>query len=367
MKSQAQGALVHFATVQALRFIAAAAVVLLHSTFYTSERLDPTLPLYTAGANGVRLFFVISGLVMMLSTAGLAGQRHVWRGFAARRIARIVPLYWAVTAVKLATLIALPSVVLHAKLDWVVALCSFLFIPVYNTEGVVQPLMAVGWTLNIEMFFYALFSLALALRIHPLRFLPAVFLVLTIASEFKSHAWPAPAFLYCDPVILDFLAGMLIARWLQTGKSLPSWLAFILLLGGLVLLFRPYPKVYDLTLVESLSVTLLSACAVLGAVSLEKIFAPRLPGWLLFLGAASYSLYLVHPLIAPLPPTVLAKFGLALSHFSVASAFVLSLCASLMVYLFFERPVTRVLGVWLRQREVDPLVAVADQCSKASR
>jgi exopolysaccharide production protein ExoZ len=362
--AQTQGAAVHFTTIQALRFVAAAAVVLLHSTFYTSERLDPTLTLYTAGANGVRLFFVISGLVMMLSTARLAGGRHVWRGFAARRIVRIVPLYWAVTAVKLAALIALPSVVLHAKLDWVVALCSFLFIPVYNTEGVVQPLMAVGWTLNIEIFFYALFSLALALRMHPLRLLPALFLVLTIASEFKSHAWPAPAYLYCDPVILDFLAGMLIARWLQTGKSLPSWLAFMLLLGGLVLLFRPYPKVYDLTLMESLAVTLLAACVVLGAVSLEKIFAPRLPGWLLFLGAASYSLYLIHPLIAPLPPAILAKLGLPLSLFSVVSAFALSLCAGLMVYLLFERPVTRALSVWLGRREIDTSVSVADRHSR---
>ncbi len=341
-------------TVQALRFIAAGAVVALHATFYTFERLDSSLGLYTPGANGVRLFFVISGFVMIMSTDRLRDMPGGWLRFATKRIARIVPLYWAVTLVKLVMLLAVPSVVLHARFDWLVALCSFLFIPAYNTEGVIQPLIAVGWTLNIEMFFYMLFTLALACRIRPTLFIAPIFLFLTVASAFKTRGWPAPAFLYCDPVILDFLAGMLIARWLQRGGRLPKLLAATLLAAGMFVLFRPHPKAYELTLGESLLVTLTSACVVLGAVSLETVLAKRIPRWMLYLGATSYSLYLVHPLVAPLPPTLLAKLGLPYPLLSIGLCVVVALLAGIAVFHFFEKPVTHFVatcaGGWIERK-----------------
>lgn len=45
-----------FNSIQWLRFIAAFLVVCLHSTFYTKERLDPSIELYNSGGNRVPLF-----------------------------------------------------------------------------------------------------------------------------------------------------------------------------------------------------------------------------------------------------------------------------------------------------------------------
>jgi peptidoglycan/LPS O-acetylase OafA/YrhL len=57
--------------VQILRFVAAALVLVTHISVYYQERLFPGAGTWSAGASGVSLFFVISGLVMYISSVGL--------------------------------------------------------------------------------------------------------------------------------------------------------------------------------------------------------------------------------------------------------------------------------------------------------
>lgn len=63
-------------SIQLLRAIAATAVVVYH------------IPLFREGAWGVDIFFVISGFIMALVTE--RSTRH----FFAKRVIRVVPLYW---------------------------------------------------------------------------------------------------------------------------------------------------------------------------------------------------------------------------------------------------------------------------------
>src|SRR5207237_5929129 len=82
--------------------------------------------------------------------------------FLGRRIARIVPIYWTVTTIYLAVALSAPSLLNSEFLGAGGVLASYLFIPVTRPDGLVQPLYGLGWTLNYEMFFYVLFSLAVA-------------------------------------------------------------------------------------------------------------------------------------------------------------------------------------------------------------
>ena len=212
-------------TIQALRFIAAFAVVIVHSTFYTKERLAD-ISLYDRGTNGVRLFFVISGFVMIASTLGLVDRPKAGVVFAVKRLIRIVPVYWVATLFKLAIMLIIPGAALHAALDTDYIVKSFFFIPALNSDLKLYPVLGVGWTLNFEIFFYLLFTVTLLLRLDPIRFIAPILLVDAAAWYFVSPEWPIPAQFWANPIVLDFLAGMVIARLWSRGRLLPSAVAW---------------------------------------------------------------------------------------------------------------------------------------------
>src|SRR3954452_19207192 len=74
------------------RGIAAMMVVFLHA-YFQSEDFAPFLPWRSAPA-AVDIFFVISGVIMMVTT-----QRVGPAQFIQRRLLRIVPLYWVYTLI----------------------------------------------------------------------------------------------------------------------------------------------------------------------------------------------------------------------------------------------------------------------------
>jgi len=327
-------------TVRALRFVAALAVICVHSTFYTHERLAPGLPVYDQGAHGVRLFFVISGFVMILSSERLATQARGWLTFAIKRILRIVPLYWLMLLLKIAMLLGTRNLALHTKLDPIFALKSFLFIPALDLDGKIMPLHGVGWTLNFEMFFYLLFTIALLLRMPPVRFIAPVLVLCAALSLLVTPDWPVALQFYCNPVVVDFLAGMMIARWCQRGLVLPAGIAWALVAIGLLGLFLPIlPDTHSLG--PSLLITAFSAATIVGAGALEPRIGTRLPSWAVFMGAASYSLYLIHPLIAPISPTVFARLHLHWAIPAVLGSIAVALVSGALLYVFVETPMSR--------------------------
>jgi exopolysaccharide production protein ExoZ len=204
--------------------------------FYVSERLAPGYQYWKRGAVGVDLFFVLSGFVMASSSGRYVADPQGWKTFIRRRITRIVPLYWLATTIKLLVLLVSPSFILHAQFSVAKIAASYLFLPSRNVDGEIRPLLAVGWTLNMEMFFYLLLALALKFRWNLFGFMAAVIVPLALASHFFYPGWPVIAF-YLNPVVLDFLFGMVIARYFQGGPKLPPVAAALLILSGFAGLF----------------------------------------------------------------------------------------------------------------------------------
>ena len=88
---------VRLENVQALRGVAVLLVMMFHlhgleSLFVRGAHLLPSA--CGIGRGGVDLFFVISGLVMVVSTHGRWGGLRTGGRFLLRRILRIYPLYW---------------------------------------------------------------------------------------------------------------------------------------------------------------------------------------------------------------------------------------------------------------------------------
>ena len=104
------------------------------------------------------MFFVISGFIMTM----IAGDGTFRPGrFLSRRALRIVPAYWAATFMVAALALALPNQFRTTVPTIEGLIKSLLFIPSLNPKA---PLLALGWTLDFEAFFYVVFASLFFLR-----------------------------------------------------------------------------------------------------------------------------------------------------------------------------------------------------------
>jgi len=346
----------NFEGIQGLRFIAALLVVITHSTFYATERLGAGGDIWARGVCGVDIFFVISGFVMVASTMRTWGRDDAWKNFALRRLIRIVPMYWLATTAKLSTFLISPAAILHSHPTILHIVSSYLFIPTTNSEGEYAPLLGVGWTLDYEMFFYALFALALFAKKNVFAYLGAILSVASVASIFCTPGLPAIT-MYANSIVLEFFFGMLIAGLLhKSNYRLPLWASVSLVLAGGALLFAPYhnmPHVGPRVLADGLPAALL----VLGVVALEPQLKGRIPRLVILFGDASYVLYLFHPLIAPIAPEFLRKLGIHIFSLSILLSISLALCVTALIHLSIERYATNQLKKLFFSRPVSTAAA----------
>ena len=328
-----------FEGIQATRFLAAFLVLVTHSTFYVSTRITPGSNLWVNGAQGVSIFFVISGFVMMLSASALMGQPGAVRRFVTGRLVRIVPLYWTLNIVKLGLLVFVPSMVLaHPTVSNVVL--SLLFVPSRNSGGIVETFYGVGWTLNFEMFFYLVVAVALAIKRPILSVVTPVLIAFAALSLIRTDAWPAVTDL-CRPIVLNFLWGAAIA-WLHLrGIRLPAVAALGFVAAGVAAIILS-PDAFGLQFPYGL--------LVFGIVSLEPWLKGRVPRWLIFGGDASYSLYLVHPLVGVAVTVVLHRLNIVSAPLAMAMIIAVCLAVAAVTYRYFERPVTEALQRRFRLR-----------------
>lgn len=278
-------------SVQYLRGIAALLVLLTHALLHPLPREVPGY--VRIGSLGVTLFFVISGFIMVLISG--AGPFDRWR-FYRRRILRVVPLYWLATLAVAAVAIVAPTVLRNTSFDIGRLVMSLLFIPHFRADGATVPLLKLGWSLNVEMFFYACFGVFAFLRAaRRVAVLSAIFITLAAlgqAVRFDSAILQVYTLWDLTSFTLGMWAGLATLRGWRVGGG-TAGIAVVALAGaGLIgagFVVAPGRMVNALTVsLHAIGSTLL----LLSALAAE----PRLPRWRLptLIGDASYSIYLVH-------------------------------------------------------------------------
>ncbi len=279
--------------IQSLRAVAALSVVYLHVV--SDAGLNLTIG---AGSFGVDLFFVISGFTM-----AYVGKLPA-RQFVIRRCIRIVPFYWMATLGTFCIAYVNPALVQSAAADVRHLVYSLAFLPYPNGTGRLQPMLALGWTLNYEMYFYALFAVALTLteRFAPL--LACLMIGTVWAAITLSGTHNRTALFYADPIVFEFAFGVLVHY--VTSQALRAETRFVGPSGLRRLLsITAAASVVALPLLEHFSTRsrvvtagLPAAVLVLAAVLLElKCRVVESRPWTDLLGDASYILYLVHPYV----------------------------------------------------------------------
>ncbi|MCK1396146.1 acyltransferase [Bradyrhizobium sp. 1] len=338
---------------QALRAVAAYMVVIYHFLGQQVSQLYPETRMLSFGAAGVDIFFVISGFIMVVTTMK---RESTPSDFLSHRIARIGPVYWVVTLLLFSmTLYGFKPVgIMRMEPDWLAK--SLLFIP-FDRDGRVEPIISVGWTLNYEMFFYVLFAASLFVRQALTRtlLLCAVMAALVIVPFFVETGLLGT--FYTTPIILEFAFGCALgyaftrAPSAKLGSPVPFYAAIAL--GGLIIILAqifhqgPEPELTGFTrpFVWGAAGLLIVA----GAVFLERMGRVVPYDWLVELGNASYSIYLIHALLlhaASKTAKMLFPLGFASLGFNLVIAVIGSAVVGLLLYRTVELPA----NLWLRTR-----------------
>lgn len=324
--------------IQALRGIAAVLVVIGHAFTETVQaREDLVIPKFDFGI-GVDIFFLISGFVMALSASRLATETSPAKEFILRRIIRIVPLYWLYSAGMLLAIAALPGALNNSTTDVFSIVSSFLFIPHQNASGSFHPVLALGWTLNYEMYFYIMF--ALALQFGGLKYwLPALWGAI-LFSVFAKYIISGIFDFWGDSIILEFLVGATIAKIYKDFHINRSKIYFLLGVQTAVLVYFA---------ISSNNSERIFALGVPSLIFFFTVVFLMPESWLKistpisrYIGDSSYSLYLSHPFTLGVTKIVWSK---ASPHHEMHYVYIaLSVLACIFIgrasYLLIEAPVT---------------------------
>lgn len=330
-------------SLQAGRGLAAFAVLLFHANQTLSLPKyfgrEPA-PLFRWGNSGVQFFFVLSGFVILLAHTPDIGHPRTLPSFLWKRFRRLYPMLWIVLLLVLAAFLLHPALGTGVQQRVPSIVSAFAIAP-----GSHELLLAPEWTLRHEVLFYGVFSLLLINRMLGLAaitvwLLPSLWLVITgrLTSE--------PSLI--NPNHLLFAMGMVACMIFQRHLLRRGGAVAAVILGAaafiLACLLRnghsPFvPDHYDQLFGVS------SALLIVGLVVLERQGRLSSARWLIFLGEASYAIYLIHdPIVSAMAKVTSNPQRHLLPQVAFALTCSAALAGGILFHIACERPLLRLLS-----------------------
>ena len=326
-------------SIDLLRVFGVCLMVGFHTQATFAER-DAGVPygnLFAAGYRGADLFFVISGFVIVAAYGADMGRRDHLSRYLLRRVVRIYPaLAIASAAALLVYLSGFGGSAKRMKLAPESIVDSVLALP-QNGFALVNT----SWTLTYEVFFYALFGLAvLDRRLGVAALLAWQGACLLFAAPFL-HLVPPSA--YLRSFSLEIGIGMTCA-WIASGLGSPRarapWAAMAAFgLASFLLGMRMDNQSARAGLLCGLG----AGALVLGTARLEH--AGWRPGFepLVRLGQASYSVYLIHFSVVAIFVSVAIRLALPVTDALALACAGVAITAGVVFDRVVDRPIRRML------------------------
>lgn len=319
-----------------LRGVCAFGIMIFHYTGWGSESSSSFMG--RVGIYGVSIFYILSGLTLNhvyneklnISVEGILN-------FFKKRIFRIFPLLWLVTIL---------SILLYPeRFNWLdlflnfTGLFGFLRWDHYFAMG--------GWSIGNELVFYVFFPFFLIMsKFNKIYFkiligilffvnLYFTFIILDVnvrlAEQWRNYVNPL------NQVFL-FLGGFLIFSGFSKRENNNLLYLFFLLLA--ILLFVFYPVHGDsINIVTGFNKILFTMICFVICISFYKI-SFKMPEFLhrplSLLGEASYSVYLLHPIVLAVIQILGKQLGIS-GIYIIALSILLTLIISYFVYEYFEK------------------------------
>jgi peptidoglycan/LPS O-acetylase OafA/YrhL len=340
-------------TLEVLRAFAALSVVAFHASQqpYFRGYADSLHPLLAFGKYGVQVFFVLSGFIILFIHGKDLGRPEKTSNYFYRRWLRIWPLYAALTLIQVAGKPFIPG---REGDSFNQMMTSLFFLDLEEA-----PIITVGWTLVHEAFFYLTFGVLIVLGCRFAGRFTIGFLVCLVAFHFDSSQANALVEFIFSHSKWYFLAGVATACFMPTavtglsenakkiGIALFSTIGILGIIGILQPEFgRVGPSVLFLALAIGLTLLVL--------VKLDLRHRFQLPRFLVYLGAASYSIYLLHSTVLDFGIIIVGKLkpDLIANSLGIVMAFLalISVVCGVICHQFFEKPLIKwVRSLWTKE------------------
>lgn len=355
----------HIPALTSLRFLAALWVFCFHLHMWHGDiGVSPIDKFLLSGAVGMAFFFVLSGFILAHAADGTDPLTD-YRGYAVRRFARIYPIYlFILVASWILNGFAGPlgdkparSALAHGVADLTLTNAWFpqMFMGGHGRDGT--------WSLSVEVFFYALFPLILfhanrmtddGLR-KGVRWAIICTVFFSLMGKYIQPMDRMTQFVvsYSIPIyrLPEFVAGVFAGVLVLRGNSAPpSGRTVVWASIGMLLFFAIFAKTFPWVAMGVVAIP----CLLLAF----NYFCHATDGWavrflslrsMVFLGEASFALYLVQ--VMTIPWFKANAMGLGLRP-AIALCFVVTLVLACLVHLLIERPMRPLVTRWLAPKTV---------------
>lgn len=342
-----------FSSIQALRGLAALAVMLFHFR-WAINNVSPGLgdTLFGWGAIGVDVFFIISGFVITLSAQKLKPGISSCLTFIKHRAIRILPVYFFILAITFALSGAMSLFHYPEKTENLIS--ALLFMPINADHAPFyiddSGMYGIRWTLNYEIFFYLVMAFSLISKYRWLTLIlifTALIFILPASSGFiptlsvDGYQYHQAFFnMASNPIILLFIAGVFLGLSYPYTKRIPTSISkiFLVVCSVLTLYCIAFTSFVGHGIASSgWYLTLLVFALIINDVWIGKY----IPKALIFLGEISFSLYLIHTLMNNGLGKRLESLGLSDGLLRFAVSCVLSITLAYLSWRFVERKFQR--------------------------
>ena len=338
-------------SIEGLRLISSLGIVCDHFLVYPLHHQ----PLHNNLGIFVDLFFVISGIVIASAYGTRVSTPAEYGLFIQRRLARLYPLHLATMAIYILIAVAATlgyfNVDNAQRYDWAALVPYLTLTQSWGAHGVIA-WNGVTWSISAEMFVYLLVPLLLfPMRLSPRLALLAVALLAiacaTVSDELVGRPFTR---LVTQVAQVRALPSFVFGLWLTMHKE---WLisrvpprtalaGFWVGLLGLILCLGLSAHPYAMLGFVWLLVAAAYRC------DLSGVWTPASEKFVSDQGRLTYSIYLIHPVIATIWLAAIGKH--LLGHMpggpwiAVAIGFIFVFILSALSYRFFEEPLRKRLG-----------------------
>jgi peptidoglycan/LPS O-acetylase OafA/YrhL len=322
---------------QFLRFIAIISVIFAHLPTVQS---NTNLAFLVGGGIGVDIFFIISGYIMMHITNDNTKPLN----FFTKRFLRIAPLniFFTLIIFLISYLIIIfptisnPDVIYHFssnKLDVIYFFKSIFFVHFFN-----PPINSIAWSLQNEFLFYTLFTIALFLKINRIVFFIIYSILIILINKFNYNLDNELLKYLFHPIMLEFVLGIFLYKLHSINLLKPTETSLLILI--MLIIFFFFGR-YDFYTTGVFHRVLTFGMISFNFVYIFLIFENKIKFMktFIFLGDASYSLYLSHWTLFTFSLFFINTIDKIYYGLYVTFCIFISLLFGVLIYKYIELPI----------------------------